>query len=364
LNGQISQDEINAILWRACDTFRGTVDPAEYKNYILVMLFVKYISDAWRDHYDAYRAQLGDAYEFLIGKFAAGAGKKAGEFYTPPEVSTLLAKLVAPRPRERIADPACGSGSLLIKCGHEVGNADYALYGQENNGATWALAKMNMFLHDVSNARIDWGDTLKEPTLLEGDALMRFNVVVANFPFSLDKWGAEDAAKDRYRRFWRGIPPKSAGDYAFITHMIETTYTDPAQNGRVGVIAPRMPMAPAPTTPMPTMWVIVSPFVAELDYDRKFGVPTLSLFARWMLIGGKPLLCVGIEEAYYGAGARINAHDPIAFGEVTSPASQTDVVKDGAAAQRFGDDVVNRESNAHNVFLTFQHQALHPFGVL
>ena len=343
MNGQISQDEINGILWRACDTFRGTVDPAEYKNYILVMLFVKYISDVWRDHYDAYRAQLGDdearvrrrmgfekfklpegadfpalhaqrnapnlgevinialeaienankeklegvfrnidfnseaalgrtkqrnerlqhllndfadprldlrpsrignrdiigdAYEYLIGKFAAGAGKKAGEFYTPPEVSTLLAKLVAPQPRERIADPACGSGSLLIKCGHEVGSADYALYGQENNGATWALAKMNMFLHDVSNARIDWGDTLKEPTLLEGDALMRFNVVVANFPFSLDKWGAEDAAKDRYRRFWRGIPPKSAGDYAFITHMIETTYTDPAQNGRVGVIAP------------------------------------------------------------------------------------------------------------------------------
>ncbi len=343
MNGKISQDEINAILWRACDTFRGTVDPAEYKNYILVMLFVKYISDVSADHYEAYRTQLGDdearirrrmgfekfrlpegagfpalhaqrnapnlgevinialeaienankeklegvfrnidfnseaalgrtkqrnerlqhllndfadprldlrpsrignrdiigdAYEFLIGKFAAGAGKKAGEFYTPPEVSTLLAKLVAPRPRERIADPACGSGSLLIKCGHEVGSADYALYGQENNGATWALAKMNMFLHDVSNAHIDWGDTLREPTLLEGDALMRFNVVVANFPFSLDKWGAEDAAKDRYRRFWRGIPPKSAGDYAFITHMIETTYTDPAQNGRVGVIAP------------------------------------------------------------------------------------------------------------------------------
>ena len=119
-----------------------------------------------------------------------------------------------------------------------MGSADYALYGQENNGATWALAKMNMFLHDVSNARIDWGDTLKEPTLLEGDALMRFNVVVANFPFSLDKWGAEGAAKDRYSRFWRGIPPKSAGDYAFITHMIETTYTDPAQNGRVGVIVP------------------------------------------------------------------------------------------------------------------------------
>ena len=131
-----------------------------------------------------------------------------------------------------------GSGSLLIKCGHEVGSADYALYGQENNGSTWALAKMNMFLHDVSNARMEWGDTLKEPTLLEGDALMRFNVVVANSPFSLDKWGAEGAGRDKYKRFHRGIPPKGAGDYAFITHMIEMTYTDPAQNGRVGVIGP------------------------------------------------------------------------------------------------------------------------------
>ena len=339
----INQDEINAILWRACDTFRGTVDPAEYKNYILVMLFVKYISDVWRDRYDqltqeygddAERVQramryekfalpagcdfqtlyeqrnapnlgeiinialeaieeankeklegvfrnidfnseaalgrtrqrnerlknllndfadkrldlrpsrvgnmdvIGNAYEYLIGKFAAGAGKKAGEFYTPPEVSILLAKLVAPQPGDRIADPACGSGSLLIRCAKEVGSGDYALYGQESNGSTWALAKMNMFLHDVTSARVEWGDTLKAPTLIEGDHLMRFNVVVANPPFSLDKWGQETAKNDRYERFFRGLPPRSKGDYAFITHMIETTYTDPNQNGRVGVIVP------------------------------------------------------------------------------------------------------------------------------
>jgi len=339
----INQDEINQILWSACDTFRGTVDPAEYKNYILVMLFVKYISDVWRDHYEAYlekydgdeqrarramryekfalptgcdfqslhqqrnadnlgeiinialeqieeankeklegvfrnidfnseaalgRARqrngrlknllndfanprldlrpsrvgnmdvIGNAYEYLIGKFAAGAGKKAGEFYTPPEVSILLAKLVAPQPGDRIDDPACGSASLLIRCANEVGSTDYSLYGQENNGSTWALAKMNMFLHNIGGARIDWCDTLQGPTLLDGNHLMRFNVVVANPPFSLDKWGAEAAEKDPYNRFWRGIPPKSKGDYAFITHMIETTYTDPAQNGRVGVIVP------------------------------------------------------------------------------------------------------------------------------
>lgn len=345
MTDQINQDEINTILWKACDTFRGTVDPAEYKNYILVMLFLKYISDVWRDHYEQYRAQYGDdderirrrlrkerfvlpegadfytlyekrnapnlgeeinkaldaieeankeklegvfrnidfnseshlgkpkernarlknllddfanerldmrpscingqdvignAYEYLIGKFAAGAGKKAGEFYTPPEVSRLLAKLLDPQPGERICDPACGSGSLLIKCAEEVGSTNYAVYAQESNGSTWALAMMNMFLHDITLTRgaIQWGDTLGDPLLLEGDHLRRFNVVTANPPFSLDKWGADEAANDRYNRFHRGVPPTSKGDYAFITHMIETTYLEPSQNGRVGVIVP------------------------------------------------------------------------------------------------------------------------------
>jgi type I restriction enzyme M protein len=341
----ISQDEINAILWKACDTFRGTIDPSEYKNYILVMLFVKYISDVWRDHYEQYEAQygndkerilramrderfvlpdgcdfktlyskrkdanigeeinkalaaveeanpekltnvfrnidfnseaalgktaqrndrlknlledfndkkldlrpsringqdiIGNAYEYLISRFASGAGKKAGEFYTPPEVSTLLARLLDPQPDERICDPACGSGSLLIKCAQQVGSDNYAVYGQEVNGSTWALCMMNMFLHEISvtTDKIHWADTLKNPQLLERDSLMRFNVVVANPPFSLDKWGADTAAEDRYRRFWRGVPPKSKGDYAFISHMIETTYQEPSKEGRVGVIVP------------------------------------------------------------------------------------------------------------------------------
>jgi type I restriction enzyme M protein len=340
---QINQDEINAILWKACDTFRGTVDPSEYKNYILVMLFLKYLTDVWLDHYEQYRDQfgedeerirrrmsrekfvlpegsdyytlyeqrnetnigeiidialaaieeanieklqgvfrnisfnseaalgqtkqrnarlknllqdfhdprldmrpsringldiIGNAYEYLIGKFAATAGKKAGEFYTPPEVSRLLARLLDPQPGERIYDPTCGSGSLLIKCAEEVGSEDYALYGQESNGSTWALAMMNMFLHDVSNPHIAWGDTIRNPLHREGDNLMRFNAVTANPPFSLDKWGQEEAANDSFNRFWRGIPPKSKGDFAFITHMIESTYVEPSQNGRVAVVAP------------------------------------------------------------------------------------------------------------------------------
>jgi type I restriction enzyme M protein len=344
--GPISQQEINAILWRACDTFRGTIDPSEYKNYILVMLFLKYISDVWADRYAALRAEfgdddrrirrqlqyerfvlppgadyytlytkrneanvgeqinealeaiedankeklegvfrnidfnseaalgrarqrndrlkhlledfhdprldlrpsrigdadiIGDAYEYLIERFASDAGKKAGEFYTPPAVSLLLAELLDPQPGERICDPACGSGSLLIKCARQVGSANYAVYGQEANGATWALCMMNMFLHDINVSRdnIRWTDTLKEPRLTtDSHTLMRFNVVVANPPFSLDKWGADKAAADRFGRFRRGVPPASKGDYAFISHMIETTFIEPSQRGRVGVIVP------------------------------------------------------------------------------------------------------------------------------
>lgn len=337
----INQDEINRILWRACDTFRGTVDPAEYKNYILVMLFVKYISDVWADRVEAVQREygsrgeafvkrrlqrskfvipdecdfgslyakrdadnlgevinialdkieeankekldgvfrnidfnsesalgrpkqrnarlkhllsdfhnpnlnmrpsrignldvIGNAYEYLIGRFAAGAGKKAGEFYTPPEVSTLVARLVAPQSGNRCADFACGSGSLLIRCAEQIEDRNYSLYGQESNGSTWALAKMNMFLHDVNVADIKWGDTLRNPLHVENDVLMRFNVVVANPPFSLDKWGQDEAENDRFKRFHRGIPPKSKGDYAFISHMISIMDVN---DGRAGIIVP------------------------------------------------------------------------------------------------------------------------------
>jgi type I restriction enzyme M protein len=177
---------------------------------------------------------IGDAYEFLISNFADQAGKKAGEFFTPSEVSTLLAKLTKSKPRAKICDPTCGSGSLLIKAGREVGSDNFSLYGQEANGSTWALAVMNMFLHGFDSATIRWGDTIRNPKLKEGDALIRFDTVVANPPFSLDKWGAEDAESDKYNRFWRGVPPKSKGDWAFISHMIETIN----ETGKVGVVVP------------------------------------------------------------------------------------------------------------------------------
>ena len=353
----VNQKEINDVLWRACDTFRGVIDAAQYKDYILVMLFLKYLSDLWTDlkedlekkykgdatrveralsrerfivppesHFDFLYSKrreanigdlinialaaiedknrgklegvfrnidfnsesnlgkpkdrnerlrhlledfsdprlnlrpsriggldvIGNAYEFLIGNFASDAGKKAGEFYTPPEVSTLLTLLLRPEPGNRIGDPACGSDSLLIKMGQAVtpnskGERDVSLFGMEANGATWALCKMNMFLHGFDQARVEWCDTLRNPALIENDALMKFDIVAANPPFSLDKWSVtsdsddegtdvRDPKDDRpFNRFHRGVPPKSKGDYAFISHMIETTVAD---TGKVGVIFP------------------------------------------------------------------------------------------------------------------------------
>ena len=348
MNTTISQDEINKALWGACDTFRGTVSADTYKDFILTMLFLKYISDVWQDHYDTYKEEHGDepelihemmknerfvlpegssfytlyekrheagngeridqalhaleeangtklrdasksvfqdisfntdklgeekqkntilrhlledfakdelnlrpsrvgsldvignAYEYLIKHFAAGGGQKAGEFYTPPEVSDLIAELLDPQEGDTISDPACGSGSLLMKCGRKIkerfNSKKYALYGQEAIGSTWSLAKMNMFLHGEDNHKIEWGDTIRNPKLLDKNGgLMHFDIVTANPPFSLDKWGHDEADHDPFGRFRRGIPPKSKGDYAFISHMIETMKPT---TGRMGVVVP------------------------------------------------------------------------------------------------------------------------------
>ncbi len=181
---------------------------------------------------------LGNSYMFLVSKFGEGAGAKAGEFFTERQVAKLLAMLAEPKPGNQIADPACVSAGLLLLAGEEVekqGSKDYALYGQESVGSTYNLARMNVFLHKRDSARIEWGDTLNNPLLKDSDGLMKFDVVVANPPFSLKKWGAEKAESDEYKRFWRGIPPKDKGDYAFVTHMIETAK---AKSGKVAVIVP------------------------------------------------------------------------------------------------------------------------------
>lgn len=341
----IEQDAINGAVWTACETLRGIVDPGIYKDYVLTLLFLKYVSDVWQEHYDGYLKEyadaepglidellkterfvlppnasfyalhaaryqpgngeridralhaiedanlsklrdifqdisfnagklgdeqqkndmlrqlleafarpeldlspsrvgtlgvVGNAYEFIIKRFASTSGKKAGEFYTPPEVSELLARLMDPRDGDEVCDPACGSGSLLLRCGRLIrersGMRRYALYGQEAIGSTWALAKMNMFLHGEDNHRIEWGDTLRNPKLVVGDTrLRRFDVVVANPPFSLDKWGHESAENDRFGRYRRGLPPRGKGDFAFILHMVETLNP---RTGRMAVVMP------------------------------------------------------------------------------------------------------------------------------
>jgi len=178
---------------------------------------------------------LGDAYIFLIERFASDAGKKAGEFFTPRKVSEVVAKLAHPKSGDRICDPACGSGSLLLRAGEEVGDGNFQLFGQESNGQTRSLARLNMLLHKQDGARIDWCDTLNSPTLIESDHLMRFDVVVANPPFSLDKWWDESAGADPYKRFTPHMPPKSRGDYAFILHMLAIARPTV---GRMAVVAP------------------------------------------------------------------------------------------------------------------------------
>lgn len=181
---------------------------------------------------------LGNSYMYLIAKFGEGAGAKAGEFFTERQVAKLLAMLAEPKPGNTICDPACGSAGLLLLAGEEVerqGSKNYALFGQESIGSTYNLARMNVFLHDKDSARLEWGDTLNSPMLIEDGKLMKFDRVVGNPPFSLKKWGADNAENDKYNRFWRGVPPKDKGDYAFISHMIETTKP---KTGRIAVIVP------------------------------------------------------------------------------------------------------------------------------
>ncbi|MCL1056824.1 type I restriction-modification system subunit M [Shewanella gelidimarina] len=182
---------------------------------------------------------LGTAYEYLIKMFADSAGKKGGEFYTPSEVVQLLVSLLKPHAGMRIYDPTSGSGGMLVQMRnylavHGENAANLSLYGQEMNLNTWAICKMNMFLHGVHSADIRKGDTLREPKHTQGGELMHFDRVIANPPFSLKKWGKDECDNDGFGRFPYGTPPKDAGDLAFVQHMIASTNND----GMVGVVMP------------------------------------------------------------------------------------------------------------------------------
>lgn len=333
-----TKETVENIVWKACDTFRGSIDSSLYKDYILSMLFVKYLSDFAKEKIKELESKysgdklkrrlermnykiskdasfeyllknkeapnigeiintalrkiekdnpqkfdgifnnidfndsnkfgetktrnailkhlledfsdseldlspsalqnndvMGDAYEYLISNFASDAGKKGGEFFTPPEVSTLIAKIVSDKTGVKIYDPTCGSGSLLIKVNKEIGRENCTIYGQEKNSQTFALCRMNMYLHEIGDeAKIEWGDTIKEPKFTDKGELRKFDIVVANPPFSLDKWGEEIALNDKYNRFEFGVPPKSKGDLAFLLHMINSM----KENGITAVVMP------------------------------------------------------------------------------------------------------------------------------
>lgn len=182
---------------------------------------------------------LGRAYEYLIKMFADDAGKKGGEFYTPSKVVELIVKLIKPEEGMRVYDPTCGSGGMLIQSVDYVkehgGNPQsLSLFGQEKNLGTWSIAKMNLLLHGLPDHRIEKGDTIRQPKLIEDGEIMLFDRVIANPPFSLKEWGREEAENDPYGRFQHGIPPRNAGDYAFIQHMVSSLKS----NGIAGVVMP------------------------------------------------------------------------------------------------------------------------------
>ena len=182
---------------------------------------------------------LGSAYEYLIKQFADSSGRKGGEFYTPSEMVWLLVSLLKPTAGMKIYDPTAGSGGMLIQTRNYLiakgeNSENLSLYGQEMNLNTWAICKMNMFLHGVFNADIRKGDTLGDPQHTRGGELMSFDRVIANPPFSLKKWGKGAADSDPYGRYPYGTPPKDAGDLAFIQHMIASLNAE----GKMGVVVP------------------------------------------------------------------------------------------------------------------------------
>lgn len=361
-----SYDDITKTLWACADIFRDTIDASNYKDYVLSMLFVKYLSDTYdesvselRKDYEGIRLErqismlpfvleekhtfgyllknknapdigskisealtgiessnpilkdifrgidfnseanlgkkdqknpilrklletfsnldlrphhiatnheqvpndvIGDAYEYMIGEFAAQAGKNAGSFFTPQQVSEIMAQVVSPQTGDRVYDPTCGSGSLLIRAARKGHFDKIQIYGQEVNSSALSMARMNMFIHDIKDAKLAWGDTLANPQHLDSDGnLMKFECIVANMPFSKKNWamGFNQAGEvsvddeettaekskidfklepnmDRFHRFDIGVPPASKGDWAFLLHMIASM----SKSGIVAAVAP------------------------------------------------------------------------------------------------------------------------------
>ncbi|EMZ1488679.1 SAM-dependent DNA methyltransferase [Vibrio cholerae] len=239
-------------------------DKEKLSNELLTRL-LRHFNQHKLGNKNLYKADLlGDAYEYLIGKFADDAGKKGGEFYTPHEVVELIVKLIDPQPGHEIYDLTCGCGGMLVESARHIkenyengtimGKPNCKLYGQEKNLGTWAIAKLNMFLHNL-DGDIKRGDTLVNPLHKDGEGLQTFDRVIANPPFSIKDWweplelnggkivgdnGKERNVKystdlkDPYGRFGLGVAPRTKADLAFVQHMVASTKDD----GRIGVVVP------------------------------------------------------------------------------------------------------------------------------
>lgn len=182
---------------------------------------------------------MGDAYEILLKKFADDSKAQAGEFYTPRSVVQLLIRILDPKPGESVYDPACGSGGMLIEAVHHMNHSNLCcgkIFGQEKNVINAAIAKMNLFLHGAADFNIMQGDTLREPKILAGGELAKFDCVIANPPFSLEKWGSVEWSSDKFGRNIWGTPSDSCGDYAWIQHMIKSMGPG---NSRMAVVMPQ-----------------------------------------------------------------------------------------------------------------------------
>jgi type I restriction enzyme M protein len=186
---------------------------------------------------------LGDAYEYLIKKFADATNKKAGEFYTPRSVVRLMIRMLDPKEVETLYDPACGTGGMLLAAVQHVkerhGDVKRLwgkLFGQEKNLTTSSIARINLFLHGIEDFQIVRGDTLRNPAFFDGDRLASFDCVIANPPFSLEKWGEEQWINDPFGRNFAGLPPSSSGDFAWVQHMVKSMAE---VKGRMAVVLPQ-----------------------------------------------------------------------------------------------------------------------------
>lgn len=245
--GQALQKAMRVIETANPDTLYGIFGDAQWTNKerlpdSLLRDLIEHFSRIPLGNLAAQADILGQSYEYLIKKFADATNKKAGEFYTPRSVVRLMVNILDPKEGESIYDPACGTGGMLLEAVHHVreNHGDDRtlwgkLFGQEKNLTTSAIARMNLFLHGAADFQVVRGDTLRQPAYFSGDNLATFDCVIANPPFSLEKWGEEVWSSDPYGRNFAGMPPGKSGDYAWVQHMIKSMA--PA-TGRMALVLP------------------------------------------------------------------------------------------------------------------------------